>query len=458
MLQLDYVRELVSSGIDEIRAIKFMAANAATVRQTAPRDRAWASRVKQLDERKGPGDQSLFQLACADPAVFWLVAHDNSSDHSKSERILAQYGGTELPAILLKYWTESEPKLLQAATDAIVRFDVESDPEQAKRQAAAQFLNRYQDDSVFKGLLLTHGPVLIPALSAGGPDALAQISKNPADIHKWVDDEGKPRGTPLWTYAPGGNIVYAIREKINGRTLTWGELGWATVDLVTVASLAGPIINGATSLVAAGGEATGKSLIEAAGEAAGKDTVVVVLENTAKDGSLLAAKTTARIGVLAEASTLLKSAGIVVVEASLTAIRVTASWVGANPMKSVVIAVVALSAVYPNKAGEVGARIAEVLVDAVRRTAKTLGVVAAAAPGKLIEGMWEEIQRLADAHPMLWWIYDLLFVCLLAIVILVPILLLKKLLYPVYALLKAVVWTPIRGLNSKFRPRADSAI
>ena len=148
----------------------------------------WTVYVDRLEKTNGPNGKSLFRAACADPAVFWLISHDHSDGNSRSLQILQRYAGTELPAILLKYGQDQ--KLLDAAFEALLKFDNDQDPSSTKRQAAAKFLSRYQDDEAFKESLLKHGAILIPALSAGGPDALAQIRTNPNDIYKFVDKDG----------------------------------------------------------------------------------------------------------------------------------------------------------------------------------------------------------------------------------------------------------------------------
>ena len=71
---------------------------------------------------------------------------------------------------------------------------------------------------------------------------MANISRNPNDIDKYVTKDGKPvTGKPLWTWIPGGNLVYLANELGHGRTTETGDWFWAGVDIVTIAVPAGRV-------------------------------------------------------------------------------------------------------------------------------------------------------------------------------------------------------------------------
>ena len=203
MLQFDAVRALEQAGVPQGEAIDFAGINSATIGQAAAQHNDWATWAAKLRSETGPDGRSLFRAASADPAVFWLVCHDQSPDKADSLAILRRYAGTDLPVVLLKYG--KRPMWLAAAIDSLVRFDNEHDANPAKREAAARFLNRYQDDTAFRDALVEHGAGADSRLFlAGGPDALAQIRANPHDITKCWSTPRDGRGK-----RPSGRIFPA---------------------------------------------------------------------------------------------------------------------------------------------------------------------------------------------------------------------------------------------------------
>jgi hypothetical protein len=446
MLQLDLVQELERSGISEKDAIEFVGANAATIREFKKDHPDWTLYVGRLKTNSGPNGKSLFRAACADPSVFSLVAHDRSGETGASLQILRRYATTELPAILLKFG--NPPKLLDNAVEALSRFDNEQDPDPAKRQTAARFLNDYQDDDAFKDALIKHGAVLIPALSAGGRDALAQIRTNPNDISKWVDANGKPRGTPFWTYIPGGNIVYAVREKVNGRTLTWGELGWATFDAVLLVPVAGEAALDVKALLN-GEKVAADGLVRASAETAGRETDEIVMQGAGKSGGELVVEsiaTTARVGAAVESRSLLRSAGVKMA-AGAEFFGEATSWVVRTAWKYPVQTIFVLYAVSP--------KIREWLHNTVGGAFHDVGTFGVSIPGHLIEGMWNEVQSLAQKTPMLAPVYYALLAILVLGIVLIPIYLLKKLLLPVYEFVVTPAWSSVRRGIAALRPKSN---
>jgi hypothetical protein len=451
MLQLELIKPLEQAGIPEIEAINFVGINAPVLREFAKDHPDWIALVLRMRQLSGSKSQSLLRAASEDPALFWLVAHAAADQRDAAFSILQNYAGTDLPAVLLKYGGDS--KLLAAAIDALARFDNDSDPDPAKRQTAAKFLNRYQDDEAFKEALARHGGVLVPALSCGGRDALAQIRKNPSDISKWVDATGRPRKTPLWTYIPGGNIVFAVREKVNGRTVTWGELGWAAVDAVILVPVVGETAIAARTVMV-GERAGGEALVEVAAASAAKESEQIAVEDiaaeqVAKSGSqglvVESVRSTAQIGATLEARTLLKAAGAKIVSGFGETMRMMVGFAKSHPLIASAATLGVLLAVFP-ETGEIGRKLRQVLNDAARGTAKTLGSITAAIPGNAIEGMWDEIQSLIKRRPMLAPVYYALLVALVLWMVIVPMYLLKRLVRPLYLFLAAPVASGLRGL------------
>jgi hypothetical protein len=442
MLQFDLIKPLEQAGISEIEAINFVGINAPVLHEFVKDHPDWIALVLRLQKASGPKSQSLLRAASQDPAIFWLVAHAADGQRDAAFAILERYAGTDLPAVLLKYG--GDPKPLSAAIDALARFDNDTDADPAKRQTAAKFLNRYQDDDAFKEALAVDGSVLIPALSCGGRDALAQIRKNPADISKWVDANGRPRKTPLWTYIPGGNIVFAVREKVNGRTVTWGEMGWAAVDVVLLVPVVGEASLAARTMMV-GERAGGAALVEAAVSSAAKESEQIAVEDLATEGAAKAGgeqlvvesmRSTAQIGATLEARTLLKAAGAKIASGFDETMRIMLRVAKSHPLISSAATLGVLLAVFP-ETGQIGRKLRDVLNSAARGTAKTLGAIAAAVPGSAIEGMWDEIQSLIKRRPMLAPVYYALLVALVLWMVIVPIYLLKRLVRPLYLFLVA---------------------
>jgi hypothetical protein len=451
MLQFEFIKPLVQAGISETEAINFVGINAPVLRGFANDNPDWTPLVLRLRQLRGPHEQPLLRAACEDPAVFWLVTHAAADQREAAFSVLQKYAGTDLPAVLLKYGGDS--KLLAAVIDSLIRFDNDGDFDPAKRQAAAMFLNRYQDDDAFKEALARHGSVLIPALSCGGRDALAQIRKNPSDISKWVDANGRPRKTPLWTYIPGGNIVFAVREKVNGRTVTWGELGWAAVDAVLLVPVVGQTAIAARTVMV-GERAGGEALVEVAASSAAKESEQIAVEDVAASqiakagGQELVVESmlsSAQIGATLEARTLLKAAGAKLVAGFGETMRIMVSFAKSHPLIASAATLGVLLAVFP-ETGEIGKKIRHVLNDAARGTAKTLGSITAAIPGSAIEGMWDEIQSLIARRPMLAPVYYTLLAVLVLWMVIIPIYLLKRLVRPLYLFIAAPLVALARGL------------
>ena len=364
-----------------------------------------------------------------------------------------------MPVVLLKYG--KSPKLLAAAIDSLVRFDNEHDANPAKREAAARFLNRYQDDTAFRDALVEHGAVLIPALSAGGPDALAQIRANPHDITKWVDATGRPRKTPLWTYIPGGNIVYAIGEKVHGRTVTWGELGWAAVDTVMLVPVVGGATAGVKALIA-GERSAGEALVDvsskAGGEAATEEVVFGEASAAATELGAQGARSGAMLEAAVESRSLLRAAGVKVVQGFVQTIRTTAALAVRYPKTALALGTAtAIAALFPG----VGQKIEQMLVSGAGSSARRRSgeVMAAGTPRHgVIEGLWDEIQSLAARHPLLAPVYYSLFALLILANVAVSAWLLKRLARPVYVWIVAPLMAFGRGMAAIFRALAGWAM
>ncbi len=458
LLSFDLLDQLQASVTDQRQAIQFIAVNGGIIRE-AQHARStfgsdWVNNVARLTRLKTATGESLWSLALNDPAIIGVMASDPSDQCQLSLQVLQRYGQTELPAVLMKY-RESD-KLYKTALQSVTQFDVNpSDDEKHSKpkdhssgsQAgpAAKFLSHYQDNDGFKTLLAKHGPVLIPALANGGQDSLEQITKNPHDLYKLVDENGKLKTAPLWTWLPGGQVAYAFREKASGRTVSWGELGWAAVDVVLFIPVAGEVAIGAKAALVTERTA-GKALLEASADAVTREAAEVLASSGEKtlgrEVGELGAKEAARLGALSQARYLLESAGMRAVKAA----AYTASRVGALAMRNksatLILAGAALMAIYPKQTGEwLGALLAG--------TTQGISRASAAAAAHSIDEIWNQWEQLRKAHPVLGWLYWPLLAAIYLLVICLPILLLKTLLKPVYLYLTgaaSLLWWPIKRL------------
>ena len=77
-------------------------------------------------------------------------------------------------------------------------------------------------------------------------------------------------------------------------------------------------------------------------------------------------------------------------------------------------------------------------------TAHLTGTIVTSVPGDFIEGMWDEVQLLAQKTPMLAPVFYVLLAALFLADAMLPIYLLKKLLHPVYAFIVAPLWSSAR--------------
>lgn len=398
LLNRDLVMVMIDQGFSEAEAVRFLELNSQTTGDAMKNRPKWAEELGQARfypavSAESGQKMSLFDWACADPSIYWILTHDTAPDNTAIFLVLTRYAGTELPSILQLHYS-SNSRLLQAALDSLKRFDNENDPNPDKRNTASRFLNHYQDDERFKSLLAIHGALLIPALAIGGEQELDHIARNPGNILKHIDEEGNPRST-WWQYIPGGSIVAVIRDLTSGRSVTAGEWGWAAFDAVTLVALTATsikAISSARGLRAA--QPVGRTL------SAGGLGATVAKKGAWSQVKLRALPILAATGKVARKS----------VAALFTIVR-------KHPVKSLVGALAVYYFLKP---------------EALTKHAGKIGQIAAALPVAVVSGLWDQIAEELNRSPFLSFFYYPLLILFSLLVISVILAALKHFLRPVW--------------------------
>lgn len=467
------VEQLKQLGIPEQTAIEFVGVNARTIEHYGGSN--WAEIVKSyLAPNVGPdGKTTLLTWACADPSVYRLLMVDASPAPSpviKPPRdlivlpyimapgiripgqgananlsalsVLRQYAGTYLPVILIGKYGQSET-LLATAIDAICRFDTATDATGKKRErVAASFLSHFQDNPEFKRALGYHGAILIPALSVGGEDYLADIVKNPNNILKHVTPDGQPREKPWWTWVPGGNIVYLGMELWGGLTPTAGEIGWAILDL---AVFYGP---GARVPLLAGEKAAGRALLKSGVRRVGQAGTRRIALASGKGAGRFAAAETIEMGgralAIEESKSFLRIAGRKTADVAWNLTKAVARFALEHPGITIGTGLVAYFTLFPDHAKKV-------LNEIIERLKKPIieGIIKVLTlPGDLIKGIRDTVIKTVPT-PLAPWIYWPLTIVIIGFFyFLVPLWVLKKLAPPLHKLVIDLLRIPVNLLDS----------
>lgn len=428
MLNIDFVQAFAKANIPEKDAIDFIGANNSILRETSRGTAEQVEDVSRLQKETGPNGTSLFEYACQDPAIYWLLLHaratadlaansNAAAEHALT--VLKRYSGTDLPRVLMSY--AENPDCFRAALDALIRFDNFEAEQQEMRNWAARLLAANHNNAAFKEQLVKHGARLVPAASVT-PDALAMISRNSNDIDKFVTLDGRPMvGKPLWTWIPGGSIAFLANELAHGRSTEVEDWIWAGTDaLVFVpvgkAGKAGTLIRGSGSV-----SRSGARVIAASSAMAAKKSV-------RKAVSLI---------TFGEALVILRTGGIRVAKGALS----FAKWSAKNPLKTTMGGMAVLCSLFPDHATVFLDSVPKWCADRMRKWAQEFGTTVVDMPGVAINAMWNRARQLGAEQPLLKPVFYLLAALVTLAVILLPLVLLRKLLPEVFDLLYFLVRT-----------------
>jgi len=244
MLHIDLVEALKSRGIPSGKRLISSASTRQQWNGLHLKPIVIADQADRLRGESGPDHKtSLFNWACRDSTVFWVVAHAQCAAVSQDDAltVLHHYAGGDVPHILTHFADSDD--CFRAAIEALVRFDNFDTNNPAQKSTAASFLCYFQNSPVFKAALAKHGAKLIPALSSGrdgkgGEAILTTIANNPNDIGQ-VCGNWTVRRSPatVWTWIPGGNIVYVGGRDCKGQISGTGRWIWAGVDVFVLVPL-----------------------------------------------------------------------------------------------------------------------------------------------------------------------------------------------------------------------------
>ena len=180
-----------------------------------------------------PSAESLVHLKKNRPAVWdaaryeTLVLRLDSEVPHLSESLLKQFPQADIAAFLYTNYEDDVP----AAAKALDKFG----------DLGLYILNRYQADPRVHELLANPevGPRAIPFLARFGDQGFEKLEDNIKWLDRYFDASGNPKKGHSWI--EGIPIVGApanvVQHWVKGNPVSWGELGWAGLDVIDGALL-----------------------------------------------------------------------------------------------------------------------------------------------------------------------------------------------------------------------------
>ncbi|MGI9239906.1 MAG: hypothetical protein ACR2RV_03845, partial [Verrucomicrobiales bacterium] len=181
---------------------------------------------------------------------------------------LKQFAGADIAAFLYTNYEDEIP----AAASALEKFG----------DLGLYILNRYQADPRVHQLLTNPevGPRAIPFLARFGDQGFEKLDANIAWLDRYFDASGNPKKGHGWV--EGIPIVGApanvVQHWAQGNPVSWGELGWAGLD----------VVDGAL-LVASFGASTPVTVAKQTAKATGRQAIKQSTRSAAKSASAKAA-------------------------------------------------------------------------------------------------------------------------------------------------------------------------
>lgn len=155
-----------------------------------------------------------------------LQLHQDAPHVSSS--LLEKYGGDDIAFLIYQHF--SEPAVVAAAAEAI---DVFGDAAiyVFARYNDPEFVNKIGDYLVNEDI----GIRIIPFILRFQDDTFNRVNDNIAWVDRYFNKDGTAKDQGWIQYLPGGSAVKVVQNWSRGHPNEWSELGWATVDLATVA-------------------------------------------------------------------------------------------------------------------------------------------------------------------------------------------------------------------------------
>lgn len=229
-----------------------------------------------------PSADSLVNLKKNRPAVWdaaryqTLVLRLDAAVPQLSELLVKQFPAADIAAFLFTNYEDEIP----AAAAALAKFG----------DLGLYILNRYQADPRVRDLLTNPqvGPRAIPFLARFGDQGFEKLDDNIAWLDRYFDASGNPKKGHSWI--EGIPIVGAPANVVQlwakGHPVSWGELGWAGLDVMDGALLVASFGASAPVTVAKQtAKATGRQAVKQTTRQAAKRTVATSTTRGAARGA-----------------------------------------------------------------------------------------------------------------------------------------------------------------------------
>jgi len=273
----EVLRETARLGVPVGEALEVVFANQDQFAAREPGEvAALADRLVHVKKNK----PLVWEAARNEPLVLRLDA----AVPNLSEPLLRKFAGNDVAGFL---FTAYEDAMVPAAA-ALDRFG----------DLGLYILNRYQDDPRAHALLLDPevGPRAVPFLARFQDAGFEKLDDNKKWLDRYFDAEGNEKKDHTWIEAIpiAGAPVNVLGHWVKGQPVSWGELGWAAVDVADGVLLVASF--GASAPVTAakqGAKTGGRALVKAtvrdgAREVAAKSATKVAARGAARDSMLKA--------------------------------------------------------------------------------------------------------------------------------------------------------------------------
>jgi hypothetical protein len=165
-------------------------------------------------------------------------------------------------------------------------------------------LVQYEGSAIFQNLLrradADHRIAMVAVLKSDV--GLESVFTNPANIDKWIGENGKPLEPQWWENVPGGALTKVIQNYSRGISSDWSEIGWAAWDVADFGLL---VVSFGTASAAT---ATAKQAAKQATRQAARQTAKNAVKKLAEAG-IRRAGTAARQSAMARLITILTKSG-----------------------------------------------------------------------------------------------------------------------------------------------------